>query len=220
MSIGPTVTYCLIPRLVDLMILLIITNKIHITENYSRVKFSYMKITRYLKRYIQDDLKEKMVFLGGPRQVGKTTLSKTFIDKPEQYLNWDDLNDRDLIKKHQIDPDLKIVILDEVHKYSRWRTLVKGLYDKLENRLSIMVKGSAKLDLLRKGGDSLVGRYHYYRLHPLTLNELDFSNSTENLVLPLKLGGFPEPFYKKVKPSIAAGKKNESAEWYIKTYAI
>ncbi len=63
-----------------------------------------------------------MVFLGA-RQVGKTTLSKEFIDSPSQYLTWDDLNDRSLIKSHKIDPDLKVVVLDEIHKYSRWRIL-------------------------------------------------------------------------------------------------
>ena len=84
-----------------------------------------MKITRYLYRHILTDLKEKMVFIGGPRQVGKTTLSKMYIQKPQQYLNWDFLDDREIIKSHHIDTDLKLVIFDEIHKYARWRTLVK-----------------------------------------------------------------------------------------------
>ncbi len=87
-----------------------------------------------------------MVFIGGPRQVGKTTLAKLFIQSSQQYLNWDDIDDRSIIKKHQINPDLKVVILDEVHKYARWRMLVKGLYDKYHQELKILVTGSAKLD--------------------------------------------------------------------------
>lgn len=141
---------------------------------------------------------EKMVFIGGPRLVGKTTLAKEFIKKPSQYLTWDDLDDRTLIKKHQIDPTLKVVVLDEVHKYSRWRTLVKGLYDKLKDSLSIIVTGSAQLDHLRKGGDSLVGRYHYYRLHPLTLSEVDQHYTLETINNLLRYSGFPEPFIRDI----------------------
>lgn len=155
-----------------------------------------MKITRYLEKLIKTDLKEKMIFIGGPRQVGKTTLSKQFIQKSDQYLTWDALEDRELIKKHQINPALKVVILDEIHKYSRWRTLVKGLYDKYGEKLSILVTGSARLDHLRKGGDSLVGRYHYFRLHPFTLSELDPKHQKETTDKLLRFGGFPEPYNK------------------------
>lgn len=154
-----------------------------------------MNFTRYLEKHIKSDLRRKMVFVGGPRQVGKTYLSKLFLKKKgEGYFNWDDLADRAIIKKHQIDPELKLVVLDEVHKYVRWRTLVKGLYDKYREILSIIVTGSARLDLLRKGGDSLVGRYHYYRLHPFSLGEIDSSYSSKTLQRLLKFGGFPEPY--------------------------
>lgn len=153
-----------------------------------------MNYTRYLRKHIEDDLKNKMVFIGGPRQVGKTTLAKSFLQQDQQYLSWDDLSDRSIIKKHQVSPDLKLVVLDEIHKYARWRMLVKALFDKHSKRLSILVTGSARLDHFRKGGDSLVGRYHYYRLHPLSLAEVDKSYKKETVDLLLKFGGFPEPF--------------------------
>ncbi|MEQ1665025.1 MAG: AAA family ATPase [Bdellovibrionales bacterium] len=153
-----------------------------------------MNYTRYLKTYIQDDLKHKMVFIGGPRQVGKTTLSREFISHKNQYLNWDVLSDREIIKKHTISSDLGTVVLDEVHKYARWRMLVKGLFDKYSDILSILVTGSARLDHLRKGGDSLVGRYHYYRLHPLSLPELSEDKTQKTINRLLKFGGFPEPY--------------------------
>jgi predicted AAA+ superfamily ATPase len=155
-----------------------------------------MNITRNIELYIKNDLKEKMVFIGGPRQVGKTHLSKIFIKTSDQYLNWDDLEDRTLIKSHKINPDLKCVVLDEIHKYARWRTLIKGLYDKYKEKLSIIVTGSAKLDHFRKGGDSLFGRYHYYRLHPFTLSEVDKKFLKETTKQLLQFGGFPEPFTK------------------------
>lgn len=153
-----------------------------------------MNITRYLKDVVKTDLAKKMVFIGGPRQVGKTTLAKEFISDPQQYLNWDSLPDRDLIKKHQISSELKLVVLDEIHKYARWRMLVKGLFDKYAGTLSILVTGSARLDHFRKGGDSLAGRYHYFRLHPLSLPELDVQYRAKTLDRLLAFGGFPEPY--------------------------
>lgn len=155
-----------------------------------------MHIIRYLKRQIHNDLEEKMVFLGGPRQVGKTTLSKEFIQKKEQYLSWDLLQDRKLISQEQISPELGICILDEIHKFKNWRSLVKGYYDKHFPDLKILVTGSARLDYFRKGGDSLVGRYHYLRLHPLSLSELNKSPTAGDLKELMEYSGFPEPFSK------------------------
>ena len=158
-----------------------------------------MNFTRYLNGYIRSDLESKMVFIGGPRQVGKTTLAKSFIHIKDQYLNWDFLADRDRIKSHQINPEIQLVVLDEIHKYAKWRTLVKGLYDKYENTLQIIVTGSARLDHYRKGGDSLFGRYHYHRLHPFSLAEIDKEYKQETLQMLLEFGGFPEPFLKSSK---------------------
>ena len=154
-----------------------------------------MTINRYISKFIKQDLKEKIVMIGGPGQIGKTTLSRLFISSPNQYLNWDNLKDRKVIKSHEINPELKIIILDEVHKYTRWRSLVKGLYDKYEQQLKIIVTGSAKLDHFKKGGDSLFGRFFYYRLHPFSYNEIakNFDKPLERL---LNYGGFPEPFIK------------------------
>ena len=109
-----------------------------------------MKITRVLFRSIQSDLKEKIVIIGGPSQVGKTTLSHEFVSETKQYLNWDFLEDRNMIKTEQIDTTLSIVVLDEVHKYPRWRNLIKGIYDKYKKSLKILVTGFARLDHFHK----------------------------------------------------------------------
>ena len=158
-----------------------------------------MNFTRYIDQSISNDLARKMVFIGGPRQVGKTTLALSFTRKMDQYMSWDDLKDRQALKRHEVDPSLKTVVLDEIHKYARWRMLLKGLFDKYGDRLKILVTGSARLDHFRKGGDSLFGRYHYYRLHPLSLAEV-YAN-TKELALNdlLEFGGFPEPFSLKDK---------------------
>ena len=157
---------------------------------------------RYIKQGVFKDLNRKMVFVGGPRQVGKTTFAKNLLETwPDQlsstvqrYYSWDDDRDREFLLAKQLPFSPGPVILDELHKYQRWRWLLKALYDKRGNELQILVTGSAKLDYYRRGGDSLQGRYHYYRLHPLSLKELS-SQTTSSLRDLLMYGGFPEPFF-------------------------
>jgi predicted AAA+ superfamily ATPase len=152
---------------------------------------------RYLAKFIDEDLSEKMVFIGGPRQVGKTTLAKNYLDSNNNgYFNWDDLEDRDLILKNRINKKQPLLVFDEIHKYRNWRGLVKGIFDKYHEGTKIIVTGSARLDHFRKGGDSLVGRYHYYRLHPFTLPEISTFASLNDIKYLLEYGGFPEPFMK------------------------
>ncbi len=170
---------------------------------------------RYLHQAIVGDLKHKMVFLGGPRQVGKTTLAR-FIGAKEyhnhSYLNWDNRDDRKMIINGRLPTESNLVIFDELHKYKQWKSYIKGIFDTRGARLHILVTGSARLDLYRRGGDSLMGRYRYYRLHPFSLAEslslsphlkifkdLTFSQesawqSFHNLFV---FGGFPEPFLAK-----------------------
>ena len=151
---------------------------------------------RYLFDTIDADLSEKMVFLSGPRQVGKTTLALQLAGATDlrhpAYLSWDDVRARPGIRRGEIPPGQPRVILDEIHKYARWRGLVKGLYDTREPGQSFLVTGSARLDVYRRGGDSLHGRYHPYRLHPLSLTEVGGHPTAVEALL--RFGGFPEPF--------------------------
>ncbi len=161
-------------------------------------------LIRYLERFIRDDLKKKMVFLGGPRQVGKTTLATTLIpgfhDNHPAYLNWDNLNHRGKIKNQEWPRFEKLIVLDEIHKNKLWRNLVKGFYDTLKNTHSFLITGSARLNHFRKGGDSLLGRYHYYRLHPYSLPELKYPK--DGITDLMKYGGFPETFTSKDERSL------------------
>jgi predicted AAA+ superfamily ATPase len=154
--------------------------------------------TRYLESAVVEDLSRKMVFLAGPRQSGKTTLAKRLLrsfsrDISTSYLNWDATEDREKILRNLFPAGQGILVLDEIHKYSRWRQTVKGLYDKRGDHLRIMVTGSARLDHYRYGGDSLQGRYHFHRLHPLSFAEINGSTSVDLEDL-LTYSGFPEPF--------------------------
>src|SRR3989344_2890468 len=130
---------------------------------------------RYIQPLINDFLKSRMVFIGGPRQVGKTTLCLSYLNPPERqnpnYLNWDDLKSKTLLRKGEI-PHAKLIVIDEIHKYKEWRNLLKGFYDKRPEGHNFLVTGSARLDHYRRGGDSLLGRYRYLRLHPFSVGEL------------------------------------------------
>lgn len=150
-------------------------------------------IERYLAQQIRQDLKRKMVFVGGPRQVGKTTLAKTFLADPQGYLNWDVPAHRERILKHEI-PVTPLWVFDEIHKYRSWRNFLKGIYDIKGLHQQILVTGSARLDFYRFSGDSLQGRYHYLRMHPLSLTELPQKTQHELMDL-LEFGGFPEPYF-------------------------
>jgi len=152
---------------------------------------------RYLDNHIIKDLQKKMVFVGGPRQVGKTTLAKNILQQSFQgrYFNWDYDEDRQDILKKRWSNDNNLLIFDELHKYPNWKNWIKGLYDIEHNDHSFLVTGSARLDIYRRGGDSLLGRYHYWRLHPFTLDEFpDGINKQEAFRRLMTIGGFPEPF--------------------------
>ena len=153
--------------------------------------------SRYLLPNIRNDLESKMVLLAGPRQVGKTTLALSLLkDGGEQhpaYLNWDYMPDKQGLIRGNIPSEEPLLILDEIHKYPDWRNLIKGLYDKHRSTVRFLITGSAKLDYYSYGGDSLQGRYFFYRLHPLSLRELDSSLSRSTTNILLKFGGFPEP---------------------------
>jgi len=170
---------------------------------------------RYLTEYVIKDLKEKMVFVAGPRQVGKTYLAQYLGKKyfrPYTYLNWDYQPDRKKIISFQLPSNTELLIFDELHKYKNWKNYIKGIFDKHKSDFKILLTGSARLDIYKKSGDSLMGRYHQYTLHPFSYSEiaktktsnqpwqkLEFSENVkgkdiiDNLI---KYGPFPEPFLK------------------------
>lgn len=195
-------------------------------------------IKRYLERYITEDLAEKMVFISGPRQVGKTTLARQVGEKSYaggySYLNWDNRQDRKSILSGSFAADKKLFIFDEIHKYKNWKNYLKGEYDKNKDKINILVTGSARLDIYRKGGDSLLGRYRSYRLHPFSMAELLNNKEKYNytphkdLFFPgtnkvhrdlfknlFKFGGFPEIFIKQNERALRRW-HNERADRLIK----
>lgn len=142
------------------------------------------------------DLNKKIVFIVGPRQVGKTWLAlevgKRFDNTT--YLNYDSFEDRQIIKDESWHRATELLILDELHKMPGWKNYLKGLFDTKPDNLKILITGSARLDTFRQTGDSLAGRFFTHRLLPFSLSELKedpISNDIEGFI---KRGSFPEPF--------------------------
>lgn len=152
-----------------------------------------MAADRYLRPQVERDLVRKMVFVAGPRQVGKTTMARSLPGAERGYLNWDVTEDRERILRRQL-PDAPLWVLDELHKHRGWRNWLKGVWDGRRAGQRLLVTGSARLDLYRRGGESLQGRYHLLRMHPLSAAELGLRTADELRTL-LTLGGFPEPWH-------------------------
>ncbi len=153
---------------------------------------------RYLTAALKEDLDEKILLLTGPRQCGKTTLSKMLI-ADYQYINYDLAEHRLLLQEKSWDRQKALVIFDELHKMDRWKAWLKGIYDVEGLPPALLVTGSARLTAFRKVGDSLAGRHFQFRLHPLDLKEaLTFTDLDRDECFNrlMTVGGFPEPFLK------------------------
>lgn len=157
---------------------------------------------------IRRDLDKKMIFLTGPRQVGKTTLAKSFLSLwPDlQYFNYDSDEDRHILLKKTWNKKTPLLVFDEIHKYKKWKPWIKGIYDTQKIPPRLLVTGSARLDVYRKGGDSLAGRYFLHRLYPLSVRELKGTAKPFDILSRLMvLGGFPEPYL--------GGSEEEAKRW-------
>ncbi|MEJ2177386.1 MAG: ATP-binding protein [Gammaproteobacteria bacterium] len=151
---------------------------------------------RYLKDPLVEEIDKKILLLTGPRQCGKTTLSK-MLTTDFQYINHDLAEHRLLLAEKSWDREKALIIFDELHKMHEWKSWLKGIYDVEGIPPGLMVTGSARLDAFRKVGDSLAGRHFQFRLHPIDLKEaLAYSDleAPDIFTRLMAVGGFPEPF--------------------------
>lgn len=161
----------------------------------------------------------QMAFVTGPRQVGKTTTCR---DHADAYVDWDNIDDREQIlagpaklaerlELNRLSKTIPVALFDELHKYPRWKQFLKGFFDTFADRVRIIITGSSRLDVYRRGGDSLMGRYFLYRMHPFSVAETmtqDLPDTKRIIRPPRKIktadfealwvhGGYPEPFLKR-----------------------
>ena len=156
----------------------------------------------------------QMAFVAGPRQVGKTTTCRV---AASVYFDWDVATHQRLLVSgaeavaeaaglNELESRLRVLVFDELHKFTHWKRFLKGFFDLYETRCRIVVTGSSHLDTYRRGGDSLMGRYFLFRMHPFSVAELlNTALPDEKIVrmpAPLdaeawealwRFGGFPEP---------------------------
>ncbi len=162
---------------------------------------------------------QQMSLVSGPRQVGKTTTCRGLADA---YANWDNVDDRERILAgpralvdhfdlNRLREEPPLLFFDELHKYRRWKSFLKGFYDSYKDRARVMVTGSSRMDVYRRGGDSLMGRYFHYRMHPFSVAETITTSlpDPDSIIRPPKKpkpsefdalwthGGYPEPFVKR-----------------------
>ena len=153
---------------------------------------------RYLSDFIAADLDKKITLLSGPRQSGKTTLSKALPFNSIEYFNFDEVGQRRQVISKNWSRKADLLIFDELHKMTKWKSWIKGIYDTEGVRPRILVTGSARLDVFRKGSDSLAGRHFLYRMHPLSVAELQGIDHPEDALEGImSRGGFPEPYFSK-----------------------
>lgn len=197
---------------------------------HNDIIMQFIKRQSYTNLWNELSEEKKMVFLAGPRQVGKTTIAKEIAKKYKNsiYFNWDIISDQQKIIKNptffeqinRIDKSIPLVVLDEIHKYKKWKNYLKGIYDEFYSDYSFLISGSGRLDIYQKGGDSLAGRYLMFHLFPFTISELSHTNrnfsdfiknpindfdinhkkSTRNIWDNLaQFSGFPDPFTRATK---------------------
>ena len=178
-----------------------------------------MDRTRTYEAVLREHFAEnrQMAFLSGPRQVGKTWVCRSIGDA---YFNWDNTDDRRTLLRgpaalaetlglDRLRAKPPIVILDEIHKYAKWKSLLKGLFDTYGERAHLLVTGSSRLDVFRRGGDSLMGRYLLYRMNPFSVGECIRTKLPQKEIHSpgaisaadwdalWEHGGFPEPFLRR-----------------------
>jgi predicted AAA+ superfamily ATPase len=178
------------------------------------------------KKRIYDSLLEdhlakyrQMALVSGPRQVGKTTTCR---NHAQAYANWDNSDDRDrilqgpakladLLRLNRLSRTTPTILFDELHKYPRWKQFLKGFFDTYSGETRIIVTGSSRMQIYRRGGDSLMGRYFVYRMHPFTVAEIARTSlpDSNRIVRPPRMpkeadfdalwrhGGYPEPFLRR-----------------------
>jgi predicted AAA+ superfamily ATPase len=171
--------------------------------------------TAILRDHVQRH--RQMALVSGPRQVGKTTVCRSIA---EAYLNWDNSDHRRILLRgpaalaaalelDRLRASAPIAVIDELHKHARWKSLLKGFFDTYAERVHLIVTGSARLNVFRRGSDSLMGRYLLYHMHPWTVAECVRTGLPTDVIGPAAAittadwdalwehGGFPEPFLRR-----------------------
>ncbi|MCP4655531.1 MAG: ATP-binding protein [bacterium] len=161
------------------------------------------RLRRYLTPALVSGLAKAMAYLAGPRRVGKTTVAKVLLSADEGYLHWAVAEHQERILKSRL-PAGPLWVFEGIHEFSFWQSYLKGFFQSRPPGQKVLVSFNASPDFYQYSDDPLAGRYHLFRLHPLSVVELGISTPVDLHQL-FTLGGFPEPFL--------SGSEAEARRW-------
>ncbi len=170
-----------------------------------------MTITRQIIKSIEAELsqeKSKIIVIYGARQVGKTTLVETILEKK----NWNilringdllSLSDETLFQRKEVSDinqslsGYDLLFVDEGQKIRDIGTYLKVIHDHNPD-LKIIVTGSSALDLASRIQEPLTGRTDTYLLYPISQSELQAQQTNYDLskILEQRMiyGSYPDVF--------------------------
>jgi len=166
----------------------------------------------YLEKLETAIQRSPITALLGPRQSGKTTLARTFIEgKKATFFDLESVPDQRRLQN----PELvlgslqELVILDEIQQMPELFSVLRVLVDRPGNQAHFVILGSASPQLIRRASESLAGRVEFIEMSGFDLVETG-SDTWQTLWLR---GGFPRAFL--------ANSEDDSLAWregFIRTF--
>ena len=164
------------------------------------------KIFDMFKRTLAEKLaalanKFPVVSVTGPRQSGKTTLTR-MVFKRYEYVSLEEPNEREFAledPKGFLKRFTRGVILDEIQRAPSLLSYLQGIVDADDLPGRFILTGSQQFTLMEKVGQTLAGRTAIVNLLPLSLDELLGESSSD----PWKIDMLPN---KRKKPSFSLEK--------------
>jgi predicted AAA+ superfamily ATPase len=144
----------------------------------------------------------KVLAIFGPRQSGKTSLIRKYLEqsrKKYRLYQGDDLSVQELFSVARMDRlnagigDIDLLVIDEAQVIPNIGAVLKLIVDAYPS-LSIIISGSSSFELSQKIGEPLVGRYNDIHLYPLSFAEFRGSPLFDPILFPdviMRYGGYP-----------------------------
>ena len=150
----------------------------------------------------------------GPRQCGKSTLAKAFLEGLEAvYLDLEDRTDRRKLNEPELFFDRyrgAVICLDEIQRLPEFFSVLRSEIDRDRRPGRFLILGSASRDLIKQSTESLAGRIAYLDLTPFLFREIEEVADWQTHWLR---GGFPE--------SLLATNDQDSFDWrrdFVRTF--
>jgi uncharacterized protein len=159
--------------------------------------------SRHLREIIERKLGSgKAIVVIGPRQVGKTTLIESILDKKDYLLlDGDDPKTRTLLTEPNTEQiraiigKYKFVFIDEAQRIEGIGLTMKIITDRFKE-VQLLASGSSSFDLTNKINEPLTGRKWEYKLFPISWEEFEnhhgYLNSEQQLENRLLYGFYPD----------------------------